>query len=145
MVLAMCSVKTLKDPTKWCELVESFANNALTDRQYDKARKYLEYATKLARHAKDQNRENTLKAKLTDSFVDQARGMRGSGAKPLLLSDRYAKAIEACQRHGGKRNLIDELHAEMNEIHQQIPAELKRIEVSVDVTAAGLVLRSVEI
>jgi hypothetical protein len=91
---------------------------------------------RLASYAKNSEKEKALKEKLTKSYVDEARKMRVDGASAMILSDRYTKAIEACRRHGGKRTLIDELHIEMNDVHQQIHSEMKKIEVSVDLTDA---------
>ncbi|OFZ55077.1 MAG: hypothetical protein A2428_02580 [Bdellovibrionales bacterium RIFOXYC1_FULL_54_43] len=124
----------LEDPAKWCGFVETFAEKAQASRHYDKARDYWEEATRLASYSKNLEKEKAFKERLTASFVEEARSMRADGASAMLLSDRYTKAIEACRRHGGKRALIDELHQEMNAIHQRLPAEMKRIETSVDVT-----------
>ncbi|HCR52806.1 MAG TPA: hypothetical protein DIW27_00220 [Cytophagales bacterium] len=122
------------DSVKMQTWTEALAANTFQAKDFDKAREYLDLSSEYARINKDAASQNRIRRLIVDYFVNEARILKADGARALLLGDRYSKAIEAARRHGGLRTLIDELHQEMNVIQEQALAELKPIEVKVDVT-----------
>lgn len=113
---------------------EKLSEEMLNAKNFGKANDYLEISLDLSRLNKDSKSETRVKRKIVDYLVEQAKRLKSDGASGLLLAGCYSKAIEAARRLGGLRDLIDNLHKEMNEAQKDALSELKPVEVSIDVT-----------
>lgn len=91
----------------------------MTGNHFDKARSYYELAVDLSNSKDQKNQRKTYMKAFTDCFVTEARQLKTAGMSAMIVGDRYSKAIEACRRHGGLRELIDELHSEMNDVQKR--------------------------
>ncbi|NUN06647.1 MAG: DUF4209 domain-containing protein [Bdellovibrio sp.] len=123
------------DAAKRQQWTETLAEETMKNKDFEKARRYLELSSEFARINKDKEAQARIKREIVDYFVIEARTLKADGARALILGDRYSKAIEAARRHGGLRTLIDELHLEMNEVQEKALEELRPMQVKVDVTA----------
>jgi tetratricopeptide (TPR) repeat protein len=118
----------------WADNCHKLARTALQTHKYDKARGYWDGAIDLAGYTDDKGLQKIYREAQTDAYVEEARWFKSINASATIVSDRYSKAIEACRRLGGRRQLIDALHIEMIESQKKVLDELKRHEVSMDVT-----------
>lgn len=123
-----------QDSSQWTDTCHQLATESAKNRNYEKARSYWECASDFAKIAKDKSKQKSMKEKETDSFIEEARWLKDSGASAMIVADRYSKAIEACRRLGNRRATIDELHQEMNLVQENVFGEMKKIEASIDVT-----------
>jgi|GEM_PF-2014061 len=124
------------DLKKWITLGDELVEISTKQKNFEKARSYLETERNLFKIAKDSANATKAKERHTDLFVLEAREMKTAKADPMILQSLYNKAIEACRNTPGKGALAKELHAELVEIQKQIPGNLKQISEGIDLKPA---------
>ena len=122
----------MQNPKDWADRARRWGDEALKSKDFRKSREYMKTAEKIARGMKDtdladQSREDELKASIAE-----AEDFKAQGASAFLVAHRYGEAIEIARRIGGKRKLIDELHAAKNAAQEATVKEMKSIEVVFD-------------
>lgn len=123
------------DHAAWSDGCDNLAKQSEATNHHDKARSYWKCALQFSEFAEDRSRIEAFTKRRSDSFVVEARAMNKAGVSGMIVADLYSKAIEACRRIGGRRDLIDQLHLEMNDAQQRALGELKKISVPWDCTA----------
>jgi Domain of unknown function (DUF4209) len=119
------------DPTI-SQAIESWSETALQNNDFEKAKKYLDLLSKIARQEKKKDDEKSFRERRAMIFVDEAKKMKAQKASPLILENLYTKAIYELRQIGRMRNLIDDLHNELVEIQKETNEHMKSHEVSFD-------------
>ncbi|MFC1678805.1 DUF4209 domain-containing protein [Elusimicrobiota bacterium] len=122
----------MQDHKGWTDKARAWGDDALKAKDFRKSRDYMKAIEKIARTMKDdalvvQSREDELKASIAE-----AEHFKEMGAAAMIVAHRYGEAIEIARRIGGKRKLIDELHAAKNAAQEATLKEMKSVEVKFD-------------
>jgi len=123
-----------RNPKSWSDICDELACRSIEKHDYERARSYWRCAENLAQLAKDKSKNESFRNRLADSFVEEARWLRSINAGAMIVASKFGEAIEACRRVGGRRELIDALHIEMNDLQKAALQEMKGIDGSIDVT-----------
>ena len=133
--LEIASDFQLLDDPSWIDKCEEFAKNAETNSDFRKAQHYWKIGQTISKSLKNDESLKKFSLFYTDSFVTQAQQSNGK-VSAMASAQLYAEAIEACRRHGNRRDLVDTLHAEMNALQEQSISEMKSFEGKIDLSSA---------
>ena len=80
---------------------------------------------------KDKDLISRAKEALVENSLNHLEFEKTHGTSHIRISMFYTKAIEMCRRIGGKRDQIDLLHKELNEVRKKSLGEMKAITVPI--------------
>jgi hypothetical protein len=139
IVLSAASESAIfEKPLEWVTKSTELSESSHKQKNYRKAREYLECAINFAKQAKDDSIRKSLLAQQTDLYEVEAEEMKAAGAALSMLQHLYFAAIETNQAAnkiiGGRREKINALHVKLNEIQPEVLSTMAPIAFDLDLT-----------
>lgn len=124
------------DQEKYATLAETFAQRAVDDCDWHRARTYQEIWGQWLALTKDSTRKYASLEAIADTYVKQAdMSTRGMNPSYMVAAIHLQSAIEVLRKIPGTQERVKHIHLILNDYREKALNEMGTIEVPLDVTA----------